>query len=118
LKKVLADTAFRNLALSMPESEEKSHFGKADFRVRNKIFAGFNDKGLAYVKLRSEQQEMVCSSEADLVRPIPGGWGRQGWTEIEHATADSKLLNSLIHMAWANVAPKTLVQANAKNERH
>jgi hypothetical protein len=102
----------------MLESEEKSHFGKADFRVRNKIFAGFNDKGLAYVKLRTEQQEMVCASEADLVRPIPGGWGRQGWTEIEHASADSKLLNSLIHMAWANVAPKTLVQAHAKKEGH
>ena len=28
----------RRLALSMPEAEEKSHFGKADFRVRNRIF--------------------------------------------------------------------------------
>jgi hypothetical protein len=104
--------------MSMPESEEKSHFGKTDFRVRKKIFAGFNDRGRAYVKLKTEQQEIVCASETSLVRPIPGGWGRQGWTEIEHTSADTKLLNSLLHMAWENVAPKALVQANPKKERH
>lgn len=27
------------MALSMPEAQEKSHFGQPDFRVRNKIFA-------------------------------------------------------------------------------
>jgi hypothetical protein len=30
----------RQLALALPESEEKSHFEQPDFRVRNKIFAG------------------------------------------------------------------------------
>ncbi len=38
---------FRKLALALSDAEEKSHFGKADFRVKNKIFAGFNDKGMA-----------------------------------------------------------------------
>ncbi|TGV48477.1 MmcQ/YjbR family DNA-binding protein, partial [Mesorhizobium sp. M2D.F.Ca.ET.160.01.1.1] len=28
----------RQLALDLPEAVEKSHFGKADFRVRNRIF--------------------------------------------------------------------------------
>jgi hypothetical protein len=30
---------FRRIALSMPEAVEGSHFGNADFRVGNKIFA-------------------------------------------------------------------------------
>lgn len=30
---------FRNLALSLPEAAESSHFGAADFRVRGRIFA-------------------------------------------------------------------------------
>jgi hypothetical protein len=118
LKQVAAETAFRNLALSLPECEEKSHFGKADFRVRNKIFAGFSDKGLAYVKLSAEQQEMVCATEEALVRPIPGGWGQQGWTEIDHPNADAKLLIGLLHMAWGNVAPKSLLQSFDNKERH
>jgi predicted DNA-binding protein (MmcQ/YjbR family) len=53
---------FRTLALSLPEVEEKSHFGKPDFRVKNKIFAGFNAEGRAYVKLRPEQQDMLTSA--------------------------------------------------------
>ena len=43
----------------MPETEEKSHFGKPDFRVKNKIFAGINGQGFAYVKLLTEQQTML-----------------------------------------------------------
>jgi hypothetical protein len=111
------DQAFRKLALSLPEAEEKSHFGKADFRVKNKIFSGFNERGLAYVKLRPEQQDMVCTAEAPTVRPIPGGWGKQGWTEIDHSKAETSLLKSLLNMAWSNVAPKTLLKSHSQKER-
>ena len=35
----------KQLALSLPEAEEKSHFEKPDFRVKNKVFAVLhNDK--------------------------------------------------------------------------
>ena len=47
----MADNLFRDLALALPEAAEKSHFGKADFRVRTRIFAGFTAKGAAYVNL-------------------------------------------------------------------
>lgn len=104
------ENVFQNAALELPEAQESSHFGKTDFRVRNKIFAGFNDRGFGYVKLKPEQQEMVCSSEAPIVRPIPNGWGRLGWTEIDHTQADLALIKSLLKMAWRNVAPKTLIK--------
>ena len=99
---------FRKFALSLPEAEEKSHFGKADFRVRNKIFAGFTAEGFAHVKLKLEQQEMLCAAEPDLISPIPGGWGNQGWTRVDQNKADSALLKSVLLMAWKNVAPKSL----------
>ena len=102
-----ADQLFRELAMALPEVGEKSHFGKADFRVRNKIFAGFTADGLAYVKLTPEQQEMICAAEP-IVTPIKGGWGRQGWTQIDHTGADGALLQSLLLTAWRNVAPKSL----------
>jgi hypothetical protein len=105
----MTEVTFRGLALAMPATEEKSHFGKADFRVRNKIFAGFTGEGLAYVKLTSEQQDMICASEP-LVSPIKGAWGRQGWTEVNHTNADRALLQSLLDIAWRNVAPKSLTK--------
>ena len=52
---------FRTVTLSLPAASEKSHFGKADFRVRNKVFASL---------------------------PDAGAWGRQGWTRIAIQTAD------------------------------
>lgn len=99
---------FRRLALALPGAEEKSHFGKADFRVRDKIFAGFNDKGRAYVKLLPEQQAMLVDAEASLISPIPGGWGNKGWTLVYQDKADEALLKSILQMAWKNVAPKSL----------
>ncbi|MCA0432023.1 MAG: MmcQ/YjbR family DNA-binding protein [Proteobacteria bacterium] len=38
----MTSARFREMALAFPEAEEKSHFGKPDFRVKNRIFAGFN----------------------------------------------------------------------------
>ena len=99
---------FRELALGLPEAEEKAHFGKADFRVRGKIFAGFAATGMAYVKLLPEQQEMLCAAEAGVVTVHAGHWGRQGWTFVDQHKAHDALLRSVLAMAWRNVAPKKL----------
>ena len=108
----MGNDLFRALALALPEVEEKSHFGKADFRVRNKIFAGFAADGLGYVKLTAEQQEMLCAAEPTVLTPIKGGWGRQGWTIVDQSAADEALLRSVLGIAWRNVAPKGLVKVS------
>jgi hypothetical protein len=100
--------SFRRLALAFKGAEEKSHFGKADFRVKNKIFAGFTAEGKGYVKLTAEQQEMMAAAEPKIIQPIKGGWGRQGWTEINLENADEALLKSALTTAWRNVAPKSM----------
>jgi len=104
----VSDERYRKLALLLPETEEKSHFGKPDFRVRNKIFAGFTDKGRTYVKLTPDQQNMLVAAEPKLFSPIPGGWGKKGWTLVDHEKADDALLRSTLAMAYKNVAPKKL----------
>jgi hypothetical protein len=102
------DDLYCKLALGLPEAEEKSHFDKPDFRVRNKIFAGFTGEGRAYVKLTPEQQDMLVAAEPKLVSPISGGWGKKGWTLVDHKKVDSALLKSALAMAYRNVAPKKL----------
>ncbi len=86
----------RRLALQMPEAEEKSHFGKADFRVRNHIFSTLPDADTAVVKLTHEQQEMLTGAEPAIFAPVPGGWGRQGWTRVMLAAADELTLRSAL----------------------
>ncbi len=101
----------RRLALSLPEAEEKSHFGKPDFRVRGHIFATLPPGDHAVVKLTPDQQEMMAGSEPAIFRPVNGGWGRQGWTKVILAAADETTLRSALVAAWRNVAPASLRKA-------
>ena len=99
---------FRQLALSFPEAQEKSHFGKADFRVRNKIFASLPDQATGVVKFSPEQQEMSMVSEPAVFSPASGAWGRQGWTKVALPAIDEATSRSALTMAWRNVAPKAI----------
>ena len=65
----------RRQALALPGAEEKYHFDKVDFRVKNKIFASLKDDATGVVKLLPEQQIMMVEAEPRVFQPIPGGWG-------------------------------------------
>lgn len=101
----------RLLALDMPEAVEKSHFGKPDFRVRNHIFMTLPGSDRAVFKLTPDEQEMLTGAEPAVFAPVPGGWGRQGWTIMFLAEADEATLKSTLAMAWRNVVPVRLRKA-------
>lgn len=98
----------RRIALSLPDAEEKSHFGKADFRVRNRIFASLPSDERGVLKLTPDEQAMLTEAEPGIFAALKGGWGRQGWTEISLAAADEATLASGLTMAWRNAAPASL----------
>lgn len=98
----------RQIALNLPEAVEKSHFGKPDYRVRNRIFMSLPDDGRAVVKFGRDQQEMMTAAEPSVFVPVPGGWGRQGWTSIMLDACDEQTFRSAIVAAWRNVAPASL----------
>ena len=50
----------------------------------------------------------MCGAEPKMLRPVPGGWGRQGWTSVILAHVDATTLQSALTTAWKNVAPKKL----------
>ncbi|PSJ50779.1 MmcQ/YjbR family DNA-binding protein [Kumtagia ephedrae] len=102
---------FRRIALDLPEAEEKAHFGKPDFRVRNRIFATLPPGGRVVFKLTPEEQTVVTEAEPGIFRPVKGGWGRQGWTEADLAAADETTMRSACRMAWRNAAPPGLRKA-------
>jgi hypothetical protein len=101
---------FRRIALGQPEAEENSHFGKPYFRVRNRIFASLPAPQCGVLKLTPPEQAVVCESEPGLFRPVKGGWGRQGWTEVDLDAADEQTLLSACRMAWRNAAPPALLR--------
>ena len=108
----MSPDGFQKLALSLPEAVESSHFDVPDFRIGGKIFAtaGRID-GKAVLKLTPDQQQMLCEAEPSMFEPVPGGWGRKGWTNLMLAKTDAKTARSALWMAWRNTAPKKLLKA-------
>jgi hypothetical protein len=97
-------------ALALPEVEEKSHFDKPDFRVKNKIFAVIHkDKTCMMVKLSVIDQSVFCAFDETIIYPVPGGWGRKGATMINLKKVRKVMFLDALTTAWKTVAPPKLV---------
>ena len=109
---------FRRAALALPGAVEGAHQRTADFRVGKRIFAtlGYPDDAWGMVKLTHEQQSMLVEAEPEIFRPVPGGWGKQGYTNMFLAKADASTLKSALTMAWKNVAPKATAKRRATKQ--
>jgi len=107
----MTPAAFRKIALSLPETEERQHMNHPDFRVAGKIFAtlGYPDKGRGMVKLTPEQQHYFCKDEPAVFVPVPGAWGRRGCTHVHLKAAKQGTLRKAMESAWRNTAPKRLL---------
>jgi hypothetical protein len=101
----------KQMALSLPEVEEKSHFEKPDFRVKKKVFAVLHeDKKTMVVKFTPLDQSVFCAFDETIIYPVPGGWGNQGWTTINLSSIKKTMLQDVLTTAWKTVAPKGLVK--------
>ena len=103
---------WRELACSLPEVEEKSHFGQPDFRVRGKIFAGLSqDEKRGTLKLPRELQTMLLEAKPQAFSPAAGAWGDKGWTHVTLAKLEAGAAPELLREAWRQVAPKKLLDS-------
>jgi hypothetical protein len=104
----MTPAAFRKLALALDGAGEGAHGGHPDFRADGRVFAtmGYPDKGWAMVKLPPDQQEMLCAAEPAMFRPVKGGWGLRGATNLSLAGADARTARSALAMALKNVTEK------------
>lgn len=101
----------RQLALSLPEAEEQEHRSKPSFRVRNRIFAVLHpDDKKAVLKLSAVDQSVFDDYDPAVFRPVEGGWGRQGWTEVVLSKVKKEVFREALVSAWLSVAPKTLAK--------
>jgi hypothetical protein len=109
----VSSSRFRLIALGLPGVVEASHQGHPDFRVGKRIFAtlGYPDRSWGMVKLTPEQQSVLVEAEPEIFRPVPGGWGKRGSTNVRLTAADETTLQSALTLAWSNIAPKSLLKA-------
>jgi hypothetical protein len=103
---------FRKVALSLPETEERSHMDHPDFRVAGKIFAtlGYPDKSRGMVKLSPEDQHYFSKDHPGIFVPVKGTWGKRGATSVYLKEATKDVLSKAIRAAWHFNAPKRLLR--------
>ena len=102
----------RAIALLLPHVVEGAHMGNPDFRVGGKIFATlWTQEDRVVVKLTPELQEIMVEAEPEIFDPIPGSWGRRGFTNVDLNAVDEETLRSALLAAWQTVAPAGLVAA-------
>lgn len=101
----------RKLALAFDGSEEMPHFEKQSFRVRKKIFATLDTRsGQAVLKLSAVDQSVFSAYDSAAIYPVPGSWGRQGWTFVELKKVRKDIFKDAITTAYCTVAPKKLAE--------
>jgi hypothetical protein len=110
----LTPADFRRIALSMPDAEEGSHMGSADFRVGGRIFATLaaEKQGYGNLMLDLEQQQLFVGELPEMFLPIPGGWGRMGMTHIRLEAANEDVLRGALQTAH-----RLRVEKNGKSKR-
>ena len=105
----MPEANIRRFAMALPEAVEADHHGIPSFRVAGKIFCTIHqDRPRMMVKLDAEDQRNLAEAHPGVVEPVPGYWGRKGSTFVWYEKADAVLVEMLLGMAWANVAPKRL----------
>src|SRR6478735_6581109 len=91
----------RQLALSFEEAAEQPHFEKASFRIRKKIFATLDtEKHWVVVKLSLVQQSVYHDWNREVIYPVPGAWGKQGWTVIELKKVPAKIFKDILTLSY------------------
>jgi hypothetical protein len=108
----MTSNAFRKIALSLPETEERQHMSHPDFRVAGKIFAtlGYPDKARGMVKLSPEGQHNFSKDYSDAFTPVKGTWGRRGATSVLLKAVQQDVLEKAMEAAWRFNAPKRLLK--------
>jgi predicted DNA-binding protein (MmcQ/YjbR family) len=106
---MVSKDTLRKLALSFPEVTEEPHFEKTSFRVKEKIFATYDDaKKRACIKLSEIDQDVFSSADKTIIFPVDNKLGKQGWTLIEMSKVSNDLFVDALSTAYCEVAPKKL----------
>jgi len=103
--------AARKIALSFEGSNEEPHFEKASFRVKKKIFATMDEeKQQIIVKLSEMDQSVFSGFDRKIIYPVPGAWGRQGWTILELKKIKKEIFETVLTASYCQVAPIKLAE--------
>jgi hypothetical protein len=96
----------RRIALSLEGTTEAPHFDRAAFKVARIYVTLAADGRTANLKLAPDEQEFKCLLAPKAFAPVPGGWGKQGWTTATLSELSAAELRDVLEIAWRHAQPK------------
>lgn len=94
---------FRKIALAFPDASEQPHHDVISYRIQNKIFATIRISELrATVLLTPDEQSVFCYPPGDIIYPVPNKWGNYGWTHLNLALINKRLVKEALKAAYKN----------------
>ena len=111
----------RDLAMLLPESEEKLSHGQPTFFVAGKQFAQVRDdhhgdgKQVVCVKTSGADEQAMLVEAAPETYSIPAYTGKSGWVGVNLAgEPDWALIEDRIARSWELAAPGRLLEAGGR----
>ena len=101
----------RKMSLSFPETDKHPHFHRMAFRVKKKIFATLSEKDMTMsLKLTLVDQSVFCAFDNTVIYPVPGGWGRMGFTYVNLKKVKKAMFKDALTVAYCTTAPPKLAE--------
>jgi hypothetical protein len=100
------DKDLRRLALSLEGTTEAPHFDRAAFKVARIYVTLAGDGKTANFKFTADEQEFKCMLAPEAFAPVPGGWGRMGWTTATLSKLKVAELKVALETAYLHALPK------------
>jgi hypothetical protein len=96
----------RRIALKLEGTAEVPHFDRRAFRVERQYVTLEVGETTANFKFTADEQQLKCLTAPDAFAPVPGGWGRMGWTTATLAHLSVAELKAALELSWAHARPK------------
>jgi YjbR len=96
----------RRIALALEGTTEAPHFDRTAFRVARNYATLAADGRTVNLKFAPGDQEFKCMLAPAAFRPVPGGWGKMGWTTAILAELSVAELKDALEIAWRQALPK------------
>jgi hypothetical protein len=108
---VATEADVRAIALSLPETEERSSYGTPGFRVKDRLFARIREEGVLVVWVADEgEKEFLLRADPETFFTIPHYDGHAS-VLVRLAAVDRDELAELLTDAWRTRAPRRVAEA-------
>lgn len=92
------------MLLKLEGTEERLHWNRPAFQANKKIFATmWPIENIVVLKFTVEQQSVYMQADPIIFTPVPGAWGRKGYTRVLLNKISTSMFAEIIVLARDSV---------------